>query len=187
MSKYVKNLISDHLKHRLEGVENALLVNLIGLSANANNQLRADLSEKGIQLLVVKNSMAKRALEGTPLDGMFDGVTGSSAVCWGEEDLVAIAKEIVKYAKNPEFEAFQLRGGVLDGGRLSQEEAIAVSKWPSREELLATISGQISGVGATLSGQLIGPGGALASQISQKAEGEDGEDGEEASPADEEG
>ena len=62
----------------------------------------------------------------------------------------------------------------MDGERLSAEEVDQVSKWPSRDEQLSLLVGQILGPGSHLAAQLIGPGGALASQIKQKAE-EDGD------------
>ena len=172
MSKYVKNLMTDHISSCLEGVNDALLVNMIGLTANANNQLRSELEAKDIKVLVVKNSMAARATADTPLGAMFDGIGGSSAVCWGAEDIVSLAKEVVALAGKPEYKAFEARGGVLDGEQLSPEEVKAVSKWPSRQEQLSLLVGQILGPGSQLSAQLIGPGGALASQIEQKAEEE---------------
>jgi len=175
MSKYVKNLISDHLREQFAEVNDALLVNMVGLDANANNVLRAELAEKGIEVLVVKNSLAARATEGTSLDGLFEDVTGTNAVCWGAEDVVSLAKEVVKLAKDARFEAFEPRGGIMDGERLSAEQVQEVSKWPSREEQLSLLVGQILGPGSQLAAQLIGPGGALASQIKQKAE-EDGDD-----------
>ncbi|MGD9126769.1 MAG: 50S ribosomal protein L10 [Planctomycetia bacterium] len=170
MSKYVKNLISDHIRDSLDGVQDALLVNMIGLDANANNNLRAELEAKDISVMVVKNSMAARATADTPLGPMFDGINGSSAVCWGSEDIVSLAKEVVRLSENPAYAAFEARGGVLDGEQLSADKVKEVSKWPSRQEQLSLLVGQILGPGSQFSGQLIGPGGALASQIEQKAE-----------------
>jgi len=71
------------------------------------------------------------------------------------------------------FEPFAARGGVMDGGRLTAEQVRAVSKWPSRQEQLSILSGQILSPGAMLASQLISAGGALASQIKQKGEGEE--------------
>lgn len=170
MSKYVKNLISDHIRESLDGVQDALLVNMVGLDANANNNLRAELEAKDIQVMVVKNSMAARATVDTPLGPMFDGINGSSAVCWGSEDIVSLAKEVVRLSEDPAYKAFEPRGGVLDGEQLSADKVKEVSKWPSRQEQLSLLVGQILGPGSQLSGQLIGPGGALASQIEQKSE-----------------
>ena len=173
MSKYVKNLVSEHLRGQLSGVQDALLVNMIGLDANANNRLRTALREKNIQVMVVKNSLAARATEGTPLAAMFDGLTGSSAICWGGEDIVSLAKDVSELAKNKEYEAFEARGGVMEGESLSAEQVAEVSKWPTREEQLSLLVGQILGPGARLVSQLTGPGSALASQISKKGEEEE--------------
>ena len=176
MSKYVKDLVTDHLRSRWEGVNDALVVNVIGLDANANNRLRAELEAKEINLMVIKNSLAARASADTPLAPMFEGLTGTAAVCWGAEDVVSLAKEVARLAGDKQYEAFEARGGVMDGERLSPEQVMEVSKWPTREEQLSLLVGQILGPGATLAAQLIGPGGALASQIAQKAEEEGAEE-----------
>ena len=170
MSKYVKNLITDHLRNRLQGVDDALLVNVVGLDANADNRLRTELGEKNIHLMVVKNSMAARAAEGTPLAPMFVGLTGTAAVCWGSEDIVSLAKEVTRLARDAQYGALEPRGGVMDGDTLTAAQVVEVSTWPNREEQLSLLVGQILGPGATLAAQLIGPGGTLAGQIAQKAE-----------------
>jgi len=172
MSKYVKNLIADHLRERLENVNDALLVNVIGLDANANNRLRAELETKEINLMVVKNSLAARATAGMPLGPMFEGLTGTAAICWGGEDIVSLAKEITRLAQDDQYEAFEPRGGVMDGDRLTAEQVGEVSKWPSRTEQLSLLMGQILSPGASLVSQLTSPAGALASQIEQRAESE---------------
>ena len=61
MSKFVKNIITEELKKRLEGVDNALLVNLVGMAVNDSNRLRGALAEKDIKVMVIKNSLAARA------------------------------------------------------------------------------------------------------------------------------
>lgn len=172
MSKYVKDLITGHLRERFKDVDQALVVNMIGLDANANHRLRGELHAKDIQVVVVKNSLAARAATGTPLATMFEGLTGSSAVCWGAEDIVGLAREVTRLAREERYGAFQARGGVLDGQKLSAERVEEISKWPSREEMLSRLVAQILGPGAQLAAQLNGPAGALASQIAQKAEEE---------------
>lgn len=184
MSKYVKNLISDDVRKRLEGVGDALLVNTIGLDGTSATHLRAELRQKNIQVLVVKNSLAARATEGTPLAPMFEGLTGTSALCWGSEDIVKLAKEITKIARQEQYAKFEIRGGAMDGERLSAAKVAEVAKWPSREEQLSILIGQILGPGARLASQLVGPGGALASQVAEKAKGaEEDAPAAEAAPA----
>jgi ribosomal protein L10 len=170
MSKYVKNLVTDHLKNRLSGVDNALLVNIIGLDAIRTTKLRKDLRAKNISLTLVKNSLARRATEGTPLAAAFESSEGTLAIVWGSEDIVSLAKEIVRLTELKEFAGFEARGGVMDGKKLTAADAKGVSKWPSRTEQLSIIAGQILGPGAKLASQLKSVGGALVSQIKQRVE-----------------
>ncbi|MCG8587247.1 MAG: 50S ribosomal protein L10 [Pirellulales bacterium] len=170
MSKYVKDLMTNDLKQKLDGVGDVLVVNVIGMDSLSTTSLRRRLRSKNISLSVVKNSMAKRATEGTPLAPAFEGLEGSAAVVWGAEDVVSLAKEVVSIAEDKEFEGFQTVGGAMDGQPLSADEVTAVSKWPSREEMLAKLVGQILGPGAQLASQIGGPGGTLAGQIKSKGE-----------------
>jgi len=176
MSKYVKNLVTDSLRERLQNVHDALLVNVVGIDANANTKLRAELREKNIQLVVVKNSMAARATEGTPLAMLFEGLSGTAAICWGSEDVVSLAKEITRLASDKDFAPFETRAGVMDGEQLTAFEVEQISKWPSRTEQLSILLGQILSPGAMLASQLNSVGGALASQVEQCAEGADEEE-----------
>ncbi len=171
MSKYVKNLITENLRERLKNVNDALLVNMVGLSANANNRLRGELAGKNVNVIVVKNSLAARATAGTPLEPMFQGLTGASAICWGGEDIVSLAKEIFRLVKDEKNKPFEARCGVMDGERISADQVAQVAKWPSRLEQLSILMGQILSPGANLVSQLNSAGGALASQIEQKGEG----------------
>jgi large subunit ribosomal protein L10 len=175
MSKYVKNLITEHLRQQFHEMNDALLVNMIGLDANANNRLRAELGERNIQVMVVKNSLARRAAEGTPLAPMFEGLTGANAICWGGEDLVSLAKEIMRLARDEQYEAFHARGGVMDGEKLTAEQVRQVSQWPGRQELLSIVSGQILGVASEVAGQLVGPASEVASQIEKLIEQKGGD------------
>src|SRR3954447_22780499 len=176
MSKYVKDLITKDLRNRLQGVEDALLVDLIGLKNDKNVALRQRLRQKNIHLLVIKNSLAARATEGTRLAPAFEKATGTMALILGGEDIISLAKEVVKIADDKSFAPFTPKGGVMDGQALAAEQVRMVSKWPSRLEQMSILSGQILGVGSKLSSQLLSGGSKLASQIKKKSE----EAGEEA-------
>lgn len=174
MSKYVKGLITEELEAKLGDVDDALLVNVIGLSANQSVSLRRELREKSIDLMVVKKSLARRAKEGSPLAEALDDMEGSLAVCWGSEDFVSLAKEITRLNDDQQnFAQFTTRGGVMDGQALSAERVKEISKWPSRAEQLSLLVGQILGPGAQLAAAIKGPGAQLASQIKQKSEGDE--------------
>jgi ribosomal protein L10 len=173
MSKQLKNLIAADVAKRLNGVNDALLVNVIGLDSANTFTLRRELRAKNISLLVVKNSLARRATEGTALAKAFEGGgEGSLAVVWGGEDFVSLAKEVVEIQKKPEYEKCQARGGVMDGEKLTAEKVKEVSKWPNRVGQISILLGQILSPGAQLLSQLGSPGGALASQIEKKSKEE---------------
>jgi large subunit ribosomal protein L10 len=170
MSKFVKDLLTRDLRNQLNGVSDALLVNVIGLDAIRTTKLRGELRKKKISLEVIKNSMARRATEGTPLAPAFEGLEGTLAIIWGGDDFVSLTKEVVRLTELKEFEAFKARGGAMDGAKLSPEEVKSVSKWPSRQEQLSLLVGQILGAGSRLAGQIGGIGGALVSQVKSHAE-----------------
>lgn len=170
MSKYVKNLIAGDVLRRLDGVNDAILVNVIGMDSAATYKIRKELREQGISMLVVKRSLAARATEGTSLRAMFDSPEGSMAIVWGCEDFVSLAKVIAKIDRMKTFEKFEIKGGVLDGEALDAEQVKAASKWPNRLEQISILIGQVLSPGATLMGQLLSPGGKLASQLEKLVE-----------------
>lgn len=178
MSKQLKDMIAAEVKQRLSGVNDALLVNVIGLDSANTFNLRRELRSKNISLLVVKSSLARRATEGTPLAPAFDDSEGSLAVVWGAEDFVSLAKELVALHKKPEYEKFTAKGGVMEGEKLSPEKVTEISKWPNRAGQISIVLGQVLSPGSKLLSQITGPGGKLLSQVKKKSEGE-----EEAAPA----
>ncbi|MEN0111689.1 MAG: 50S ribosomal protein L10 [Planctomycetota bacterium] len=177
MSKFVKELMTKELSDRLEGVGGLLLVDTVGMTANDTVELRKRLREKNIQMMMIKNSLARRATEGTVLGPAFEGGGGQRSVVWGSEDVVSLAKEVIALADGSDFEKFSAIGGVMDGEALTADEVKAVSKWPSRTEMLSTLMGQVLGPAMTLSGQLLGPARTVAGQIKQKADEEGGDEG----------
>jgi large subunit ribosomal protein L10 len=184
MSKTVKNMMSQDVASRLAGVEDALLVNVIGMNSSSTYNLRKHLRSKGIQIMVVKNSLAKRASEGTRLASAFDNAEGSLALVWGAEDIISLAKEITRIDRSGEYKGFAPKGGVMDGEALTAEKVAVISKWPNRTEQLSILMGQILSPGANLSSQLLGPGGLLASQLKEMGSGEgEASASEAASPA----
>jgi len=170
MSKQVKGLITSEIKARLQGVQDCLVVNVVGMDAIKTTSLRKVLREKSISMVVVKNTLARKATEGTSLNPAFIGLKGSSAVVYGGEDFVSLVKDVVEIqAREKDFPGFEARGGVMDGESLNADKVKEVSKWPNRREQLAMLVGQVLGPGSHLSAQIKGPGGKLAGQIKTKA------------------
>ncbi len=170
MSKAVKDMLVDDLKHRLVGVGDVIVVSLGRLNAQKTTQLRQTLRKKRISLQLVKNSLAQRAMADTPLAPAFEKAEGMLAIAWGGEDVVDLAKELDRLSGVKDFDGLECRGGALDGSRLNAGDVKMVAKWPTRTEQLSILSGQISSMGSVLSGQITSAGGSLAGQLASRVE-----------------
>lgn len=161
MSKTIKNLIERELETKLKDVAGCAVVNSRGLDGNSNNKLRRKLSESGMKMLVVKNSLARRAVANSALKGFETLLDGPSAVVYGQNvEVSAVARLLVEARK--ENEKLELRGVFFDGkAYVGQKGAEEISKLPTREEALSQLVSAILGPGSKLAGALKGPGGKL--------------------------
>jgi len=123
-----------------------------GLSVAEMGELRRSLTQSGISLQVVKNTLARRAAEGTDFTHVEDLFSGPTAIAFGAEP-VAMSKALSDFAK--QHETLQILGGVLDGKRIEATDIRALASLPPREVLLAKMLGSmvspISGLVRTLS------------------------------------
>jgi ribosomal protein L10 len=173
MSKVVKKLVSRDISSRLNGVNDAIVANIVGMTGEENYNIRKTLREQGIGLMVVKRTMAARATDGTSLRPAFDNQAGSMAVIWGCEDFVSLTRTITKLVNSGRFPKLEIKGGVMDGDALTADQVKKVSKWPSRQEQISLLVGQILSPGATLSGQLVGPARKIAGQVKKLIENQE--------------
>jgi large subunit ribosomal protein L10 len=159
MSKELKNMTVEEYSRRLKGVNDAVLVNVIGMDSLSTFNFRKELRAKNLSLLVVKGSLAKRATEGTSLVSAFEGVSGSLAVVWGGDDLFLWRKNC--RIKKPAYEKCKSRW--RDGRREAFPEKLAKSNGrtgPANRPLGSTDPRP----GANLLSQIM-PGGLLMSQV----------------------
>lgn len=162
MSKPVKQMIIDLYRQTFEGVEEAVLVDIRGISANDNNEFRGDLvSKNGIRVTVVKNSLAKKAFEGGPLEPLADMLEGPSAVVHGGESVVNVARELIDWAKK--VEAIEFKGAVMEGVVFGADQIKALSEYPTKDEAQAQIiqvvlapAGQVIGAAVSAGNDLAG-------------------------------
>ena len=175
MSKRIKAMVVDEITQRIGDTNEMLVIDVSLLDAISTNKFRLALQEKQISVLTVKNTLARRALNGAGVTALDDVLQGSSTLVWGGEDIVALSKEIAKWVK--ELGKIEIRGGTLEGESLSAGDVVSLSKSPSREELIGQIAGVMLSPGAQLAAALEAPARLLASQIDQVGEG-GGEGGE---------
>jgi len=135
----------------------------VGMTVAEMQDLRARAREADCAVRVAKNRLAKIALEGKPIESMGDILTGMTVLTYSE-DPVSAAKVAEDYAK--ENDKFEILGGAMDGNVLDRAGVQAVSKLPSREELIASIVGCIAAPGSNIAGAIGAPASNIASILS---------------------
>lgn len=160
MSKPVKDMIVAEYKRRFADIEDAVLVNIRGIDANKNNELRLGLLEKEIRVTVISNTLARRAFKDTKLEGLDPALEGPSALVYGGASVVEVAREVIDLAK--EIEELELKGAVLDGTQfIGANEVKRLGTFPTREEAQAKVVTLILSPARNLVGAVQGPGGRL--------------------------
>ncbi len=118
-----------------------VLVDYRGLTVAQDTELRKQLREAGIIYKVCKNTMMKRAFEGTDFAGLSEYLEGPSAIAISKEDATAPARIICKFAK--EADKLEVKAGVVEGTVYDVAGIQELSKIPSRDELLSKFLGSI--------------------------------------------
>ncbi len=174
MSKRLNSLMYDEYKTRYDGLDEFMVVSVRGVSGNDNNYMRGELQKKDINLNVVKNSLACQVLKDMGIEGMESVLVGPSAVIYGGQDIVELAKTIVDWEKK--LEKFEIRGGYLGGQILDEAGAKAMSKMASRVELQATVVMLAQSPGRRIAGQIAAPAGNIAGCIKTLIENKEKEE-----------
>jgi len=133
-----KKAVVAEVTEQLSGAQAAILAEYRGLTVAQMTELRRSARESGVYLRVVKNTLAKRAVDDSPFECLQEHMVGPLAYAIAE-DPAACAKVLKNFAK--ENDAFTIKVGAMAGKLLSEEEITALAKLPGREELLAMLMG----------------------------------------------
>jgi len=126
-----------------------------GLTVAAISELRGQIRESGNSFVVVKNTLAKRALADAGLDVPEDVFFGPVAIGVCQEDIAGVAKALNKTAKDTKV--LKMRGALLGETFVGPDQATALADLPSREELLTKLVGSIQSPITGLVNVLAGP------------------------------
>ncbi len=159
MSKAIKALMTEQLRERYAGMNSACVVELTGLNVQAQERLRRNLRAKSGRLEVVKNSLARHALKGGPLDPLGPTLVGPCALVSSSGSLIEVAKLLVEAAKD--FKNLKLKQGILDGDPtpLSVE---TIAKMRGRTEILGELLMLLSSPARAIAGCLKSPQSKIA-------------------------
>ena len=141
MKREEKVRVIEELAEKLRG-GSAVLVDYQGMDVAQSTQLRARSREAGVEFVVAKNTLTRRAAGEAGVEDLSEYLVGPTALAFSE-DPVASAKLMAEFADR--VESFALKGGFLEGGRVLDEAGVvALSRLPGREQLLAQVVGGIS-------------------------------------------
>lgn len=161
MSKPVKNWMIRDYKAILHDNEDALLISVRGMDANANNEFRQELASKDIHVTVIRNNLARKAFEGSQLAALSPLLSGPSALAFGGETVVDVARVLVDEAQK--HERLELKGAVLDGMLFEGEDGVkALSKFPTRDEAIAKVVTVILSPARNIAGAATSPASNIA-------------------------
>ena len=126
------------LAQQLQAATAGMLVGFKKLTVAKDQELRRQLREAGARYSVVKNTLARKAAEGTPFEAAADHFKGVTALALAEGDPVQLSKAISKFVReNPEV--FTFKAGVVEGRVVALRDVEAIATLPSKEELISKV------------------------------------------------
>ena len=136
-SKGKKKEELDALKKDLEQAKNLFVAQFQGMTVLQDTELRQKIRDTKSKYRVVKNTLAKKAAEGTPVEGVSKSFDGSTAIAYNANDPVSLAKALTAYAKtNP---LFVFKAGIVEGRVINLADITNIAAMPSKEELIAKL------------------------------------------------
>jgi large subunit ribosomal protein L10 len=154
MKRTEKEALVAELETKMRGAKALYYTDFTGLNVKQMTDLRRRLRKGGVEYVVIKNSLALRAVNQSGLVGT--KLKGPTGIVIGRDPVTA-AKVLTDFAK--EFEKPQVKGGLLDGRAIDKAQVAKLATMPSREQLLANL-------GAALQSPLAGFAGALNGVLS---------------------
>ena len=127
----------DQLKQDLADAKNLFVAQFQGMTVLQDTELRQKIRDTKSKYRVVKNTLARKAAEGTPAADLSKSFDGSTAIAYNAGDPVSLAKALSAYAKaNP---LFVFKAGMVEGRVINLADITAIASMPSKEELIAKL------------------------------------------------
>jgi large subunit ribosomal protein L10 len=126
------------LTESLQNSKSAMVMSFTGLTVAKDQEFRNALREAGAKYQVVKNTLARIAVKGTPYEGVTESLKGVTAIAWTENDPVILSKAVSKFMKD-NADIYTFKSGVVDGKVVDLKELTTIANLPSKEELISKL------------------------------------------------
>lgn len=126
------------LTEQLSNSKSAMVVSFNKLTVNKDQEFRHHLREAGAEYQVVKNTIARLAIKGTPYEGASEFFKGVTAIAWTENDPVVLSKAVTKFVKD-NGDVFSFKAGVVEGRIVDLKQVEAIASLPSKEVLISKL------------------------------------------------
>lgn len=136
-----KQLIIDEIKDKFERAESAVVIDYIGITVAQADAMRKKLREAEVDYTVYKNTLVKRAIEGTKYEGLAEVLEGPSGFAFSYSDATAPARVLNDAIK--EYKKMEFKGGVVEGEIYDKDSIEKIAAIPSREVLISKFMGSI--------------------------------------------
>jgi large subunit ribosomal protein L10 len=156
------------LHEKFARAKTAVITGYAGINVEQITDLRSKLRASKVEYRVVKNTLARKAAEGTGLEPLKDHFVGPVGIALGYDDVVAPAKVLSEFSKVQA--KLVLKVGVLDGKLLEQADIKALASLPSLNALRGKIVGLLQAPASRIVGVLAAPGGQIARVLKAKAD-----------------
>ncbi len=170
MKKAEKVELVKELINTLQDAKSVVLVNYTGLNVKSQQDLKRRLKEAQSRMVVVKNTLLKRAIETAKLDvgiATDEILSGQTAIVLADNDPIAPIQVLGKFAK--EFELPKFKVGIVEGSFQNETDLVKLSTLPGRDALLGQLLGSLMSNLYGLVGTLQNPLQTLVYTLDQKA------------------
>ena len=126
------------LTEQLNNSKSAMVVGFNKLTVNKDQEFRNYLRDAGANFRVVKNTLARIAIKGTPYEGATEHFKGVTGIAWTETDAVVLSKAVSKFVKD-NADIYTFKAGIVEGRVVNLSQVEAIASLPSKEELISKL------------------------------------------------
>jgi large subunit ribosomal protein L10 len=136
------------IKQRFDDAQSVVIVDYKGITVEQVNELRTKFREANVDYCVLKNTLVRRALHESKIEGLDEVLNGPSAFAFGTRDVVSPAKVVYEFVNSTKTKFLTVKAGMMGGKVIDAAMVGELAKTPSRNELLSRLLGSLqSGIG----------------------------------------